>query len=873
MPRWTDGPASPHFTPWRWTEAPPSPDPVIDGVHARARAALATAPSGHSICRGLPFELPVRPWVTAAEMLVWRGAALRANWLVFQHACEWPDPDTHIYPNRAMPRGGGGLNDLLATYVLIDANGGETRLPVRRRHQVGLWEPSFGDGVTQALTARKPLLLATDPQDRVRFGDFGLYTTGAANSHHVNGGCEWINWLWAWPNPDPAREFVGLRIEPAPGAEAALFFFGVSAGSVDTHPLQWGARRSLRLPRPAGIELRSMTRRSTGEDAPEAEPLPLDLDLGQVLRVFSPATYPNERWAASVPGSLPTNDEAHLIVEYIAHPQARLFAFGIETELPGAVSLLPLPTQRVRLRIVERGRGLPVAARLHLHDSAGQSLVPEGHRRASDMHWAQDLHADLSWRGRHHATYVPGEAVVNVPSGALYVEVSKGFEFAPVRRVFEIDAHTTEIVIELERGLDWRARGWSTADTHVHFISPGTGLLEGAAEDVHLVHLLAAQWGEMFSNTGDFDGGALHRFQGAAGDDAHHLVVGTENRQRVLGHISLLAYGGAMITPMSSAGSDEATLGQPQEATLVSWAEQCRAQGGVVILPHFPNPRLENAAVLAAGLADGVEMGGPFGAYEPQIDPYALADWYRYLNCGLHSPVVGGTDKMSPADAIGAIRTYVKLADVKLTRGEPFSLAVWRAALQQGRSFVSVGALLEFEVEGQTMGARFAVPVGGATLTVQWEAATLGRALTQVDLLRNGEVIESTRVDAAGAAGQWSVRIERSSWLALRVRAQGESFEQDGREIISAHSSPVTLDAPGSAHGAEIDALTILEQIEGAIAWMDTLATPVDAQRHRAMRLKLAAIHREFHQRMHAAGLFHQHAGPHHHAHDHHDHD
>jgi hypothetical protein len=867
MPRWTDGPASPHFTPWRWTESPYVPGPDLDAVHARARMALATAPSGASVCRGLPFDLPPRPWLAGTATLAWRSLPQRARWLVFQHACEWPDPGTHIYPNRAMPRGGGGLNDLLATYVLIDADGGETRLPVRRRHQVGLWEPSFGDGVTQALTARKPLLLGTDPQDRIRFGDFGLYTTGAANSHFVNGGCEWINWLWAWPNPEPTRQFVGLRIEPAPAADgacAALFFFGVSAGSVDTHPLQWGVRRSLHLPRPPGTDLPALTRRSTGEDPPEAAALRLDLDLGQVLRVFSPAIYPKAQWAASVPGSLPSNDEAQLIVEYVAHPQARLSAFGVETDLPGSVEQLPPANQRVRLRIVERGRGLPVAVRLHLHDSAGQSLVPEGHRRASDIHWAQDLHADLSWRGRHHATYVPGEAMVNVPPGALYVEVSKGFEFAPVRQVFHIDAHTAEIVIELERGLDWRARGWSTADTHVHFISPGTGLLEGAAEDVHLVHLLAAQWGEMFSNTGDFDGGALHRFQGAAGDDAHHLVVGTENRQRVLGHISLLAYGGAMITPMSSAGSDEATLGQPQEATLVSWAEQCRTQGGMVILPHFPNPRLENAAVLAAGLADGVEMGGPFGAYEPQIDPYALADWYRYLNCGLHSPVVGGTDKMSPADAIGAIRTYVKLA-----QGEPFSLDAWRAALQRGCSFVSVGALLEFEVEGHTMGARITLPVGGATLSVHWEAATLGRALTQVDLLRNGEVIESARVDAAHAAGQWSVRIERSGWLALRVRAQGESFEQDGREIISAHSSPVTLDVPGSAHGAEMDALTILEQIEGAIAWMDTLATPVDAQRHRAMRLKLAAIHRDFHQRMHAAGLFHQHAGPHHHHQDH----
>ena len=54
--------------------------------------------------------------------------------------------------------------------------------------------------------------------------------------------------------------------------------------------------------------------------------------------------------------------------------------------------------------------------------------------------------------------------------------------------------------------LDWRERGWVTADTHVHFLSPQTALLEGAAEGVNVVNLLASQWGEMFSNVGDFDG-------------------------------------------------------------------------------------------------------------------------------------------------------------------------------------------------------------------------------------------------------------------------------------------------------------------------------------------------------------------------------
>ena len=36
------------------------------------------------------------------------------------------------------------------------------------------------------------------------------------------------------------------------------------------------------------------------------------------------------------------------------------------------------------------------------------------------------------------------------------------------------------LTFAIERVLPWRERGWVTADTHVHFLSPGSALLEGA---------------------------------------------------------------------------------------------------------------------------------------------------------------------------------------------------------------------------------------------------------------------------------------------------------------------------------------------------------------------------------------------------------
>ena len=216
----------------------------------------------------------------------------------------------------------------------------------------------------------------------------------------------------------------------------------------------------------------------------------------------------------------------------------------------------------------------------------------------------------------------------------------------------EVGKATTELTIELQKVLNWREKGWVTADTHVHFISPATAMLEGAAEGVNVVNLLASQWGELMTNVGDFDGKSTFGSKDAGGDGEYLVRVGTENRQHVLGHISLLGYSGNMITPLCAGGANEAAIGDPVDVLLSEWAIQCRKQNGLVVLPHFPDPRLENAATLVLGEADAVEMCELFN-HNGGIDPYSLSDWYRFLNNGYHVAAVGGTDKMSAAQDIG----------------------------------------------------------------------------------------------------------------------------------------------------------------------------------------------------------------------------
>ena len=130
----------------------------------------------------------------------------------------------------------------------------------------------------------------------------------------------------------------------------------------------------------------------------------------------------------------------------------------------------------------------------------------------------------------HHCTYIAGETRIKLPLGKVYVEASKGFEVRPVRKAIEITTSTEEVVVKIEKVLPWREKGWVTADTHVHFLSPISALLEGAGEGVNVVNLLASQWGELMTNVGDFDGKTVFGSREAGGRGEYLVRVGTENR-------------------------------------------------------------------------------------------------------------------------------------------------------------------------------------------------------------------------------------------------------------------------------------------------------------------------------------------------------
>jgi hypothetical protein len=781
-----------------------------------ARNLAKKTPQGACGFRGIPFILNK---LAAAKdhPLEISFKPVKASWLVFLHTADLkPDPyDAQGFiPHSA---GHGRLAEPAAAYLVRYQDGTEVHAEILRRHEIGAWSRPWGEINFQSLRAPKPT--------------------------EDDGQGPWF--LWAWENPHPEKAVSSVRVEPK---HSLIVVAGLSAGKVKAHPLRWNPREKAVLKWGTGKSGRSDA--SDKSDTPK-----LKLDLGVVISVRPRLLYPTKTWPKTYDAQVPEESGQEYVVEYTAHPEAR-FLLPDGKAVPAAkvgktpaLRFLPPARLRVTIKVLDQASKRPVAVRLHLHGQGGEYLPPLDRHRVPDTRFNEDRSVDWVNGERHFASYVDGEAEVLLPLGPVYLEASRGFEVKPVRRIFHVTPATRQITVLLKKELRWRERGWVSADTHVHFLSPQSALLEGAGEGVNVVNLLASQWGDLMTNVGDFDGRTTWGSKEAGGDGEHLVRVGTENRQHLLGHISLLGYSGRPILPMTTGGPEESSLGDSVDSLLTEWAAQCRKQGGLVVIPHFPDPRAEHAATIVAGKADAVEMTSWFFLYNG-IDPYSLSDWYRYLNCGYLVAAVGGTDKMSANTAVGTVRTYARLKP-----GQPFTYEAWKQAVRRAQTFVTFGPLMEFSVEGKPPGSWIQLGNKGGTVDVSWKLASVTVPMTRVELIVNGEIRKSEAVKSWQAEGHWSVKLERSSWVALLVRGH-----QPGKpQIIAAHSSPVMVKAGESPFFAAADALTILDQIEGSLAWLDVLGTRAETRAYKRMRMVLTSAHRDLHNRLHEAGRDHRH--------------
>ena len=496
----------------------------------------------------------------------------------------------------------------------------------------------------------------------------------------------------------------------------------------------------------------------------------------------------------------------------------------------------------MKVTVSDAATGKPTAVRIHFSDARGRYIAPYGHHEQINALWFQDYGADVVSGGRNFA-YVDGEFTTDLPTGDLYVEICKGFEYAPVRRKVTIRPGQRELNLKITRTNDWRSRGWVTADTHVHFLSPHTAALQAKGEGINIVNLLASQWGRLFTNVGDIRGRV------SVIEDETFVYVGTENRNHMLGHMSMLGTQGLPVYPMCCGGPHESWLGDPDFLAMAEWAKQNRQQGGVVIRPHFPTcGHTEDPVPILAGLVDAIEFQA-----NARGETFPVQEWYRYLNCGYRVAAVGGTDKMRADVTLGWTRTYAMIDTNK-----EFDYDNWAAAVRAGRTFATTGPLIDMAVDGLPIGETISLPNTGGTVEVDARAESVW-PMGRIEIVHNGRVV----ADRSAASGAKTLRVSAKikttgpGWIAARCVGR----ENHPASFIAAHTSPVYLtcgrkrlfDGPAAQH--------MLSLVTGGIEYLQTIATAFDeASLKRMVRLFKEAQH-ELTSRLKSEGGWREHHG------------
>jgi WD40-like Beta Propeller Repeat len=432
------------------------------------------------------------------------------------------------------------------------------------------------------------------------------------------------------------------------------------------------------------------------------------------------------------------------------------------------------------------------------------------------------------------------------------VDAAHGYEYEPLRQRVEIAPGQGALTLRLKRMANMNAERYFSGDTHVHFLSTQGSHTEAAGEDLNVVNLLLSQWGHLYTNTEEFTG------RPSVSPDGRTIVYASqENRQHILGHLSLLGLK-QPVMPWCTDGPGEAELGGGLDITMSDWADACHAQGGTVVLPHLPTPNGEPAVLIATGRADAVEM--------LEHLEYETLEYYRYLNGGYRLPLVGGTDRMDGAVPVGLYRTYAYVPP-----DEEFNYDNWCKGLRSGRTFLSGGPLLWFTVEGQPIGSTLKVKPGA---TVEVEA--LARSVLPIhtlQIVQQGRVVADTSAEAGARELRLHahLKIEADTWLAARCGGPRftpfRHYDQRKRGVM-AHTSPIYL-ACGDTYGVFDPATAdyMLTLIEGGLSYIRTISPQRPAAltaQHHGEADHLAHLERPFleaqsalHRRLHETGVAH----------------
>ncbi len=453
-------------------------------------------------------------------------------------------------------------------------------------------------------------------------------------------------------------------------------------------------------------------------------------------------------------------------------------------------------SRSVTIRLVDSQTGteLPGLIRITAPDSQTVAL-PELLNRGVGL--LQEQPRIGSW------SVLPGARSVRLPRQTITIEAFSGLETELARKTLDLTTDsTTTITVKLKRFYNAAQHGLRSANTHLHLmkisrklcdrylaeIPPADGLdlvflsyLERAVEDQRYTS-------NRYTNN---DLARLTKDSGVVfgnGEEHRHNFAGFGQGY---GHVMLLDIK-KLILPVSigpgimKTGHDGLPLQRGidtarRDGATIVW---CHNEWGLEALPNWLGGRID---------AQNIFDGGIRSSYRDSF--------YRYLNAGLRVPFSTGTDWF----LYDFSRVYVPIDNAG---DQPLTSSHWLEQLTQGKSYITNGPFLEFQVAGQPIGATVDM-TGRGMLRIRGRA--IGRMdFQRIELIHNGGIVASKAsrpVDGHyEAILDTQVDINQPGWFALRTpppsvsgdtsRSRTTPLNLIGRELF-AHTSPIYVTVNG----------------------------------------------------------------------------
>ncbi|MCX6629740.1 MAG: CehA/McbA family metallohydrolase [Candidatus Solibacter sp.] len=488
------------------------------------------------------------------------------------------------------------------------------------------------------------------------------------------------------------------------------------------------------------------------------------------------------------------------------------------------------------VRILDAATGQPTPVRVRLQNETGErpkvrgavavseSAIPIP-RQAIAVMFGQSDQAQGYAIQPDGSFYVDGAFDVRLPPGTYTLAISKGFEY--LRETQAIDLKPATAVkreYKMRRWMDMPARGWYSADDHIHLRrSPADNHAIAqwlAAEDVHVGNLL---------RMGDFWQTFFAQY--AFGERGRYTEAGRllspgqeEPRTPEIGHTISL-------------GASDFVRMQPDYYSYDKLFDRVHQLGGVTGFAHQAmsfNGYRGMALNTLRGKTDFLELA-QFCVPE---GPLAVQHYYQFLDMGFKLTALAGSD--FPWCGLGPQYGFTEpqFAQIGNARfyaytGGALTFEHYMAALKAGHTFVTTGPILFLTVNGKMPGDTVDVPSGGK-LKISAEAyGNSGQVpLRSVEIVGHGKVLaRSEGKDAAHLALDLELPVDRGIWIAAKCDAgQGQV----------AHTTPVYVTVNGGGFQNVAAMRRNLDVAEGYLKEVEQdLANPPNsldrqAPRHRA---------------------------------------